>query len=145
MDIHDTKKNRNLNALLSHIAKKKVLAAEQKQHHIQQLTRQCNFEQNRTESTGENLTKLLPRINPENEPYLTHIERAIKCTKYHEPRQSPDNGYIIQILNTNKSRSAQKQIDRIQTPEILGNHECHYSVRRANNPDATTIHMIKTT
>ena len=34
MDLPDTKKNQNLNTLLPHIAKKKALATEQKQHHI---------------------------------------------------------------------------------------------------------------
>ena len=48
---------------------------------------------------------------------------------------------IIQILNSNKNKGA-KQIDRIQTPEILENHECRYTAQRANNPDTTTIHMI---
>ena len=93
MDITDAKENQNLITLLSHIAKKKALATEQKQHHIRKLSMQCNFEHNRMECTGETLTKLLPIINTENEPYLACIKRTIKCTKCHEQRQNADNGY----------------------------------------------------
>ena len=50
-------------------------------------------------------------------------------------------GYIIQILNSRKNTN-QQQIDQIQTPEILENHECHLCAESAHNPDTATQRML---
>ena len=119
MDIRKTTKNQNTNALISQITKRTELTNEQKQHRLQQLTRKCRFEHNRTECHGETLTTQIPCRNPENEPYLTHIESTIRCAKCRRHRQNTDNGYIVQILNTDKTRTRSNKSPKSKHLESL--------------------------
>ena len=76
------------------------------------------------EFPGGALTKLPPTIKTDNEPYVTHIQRTIKCAVRHYGKQIADIGYITHIVNTYSNPTAQQQIDRVRTPDILEGREC---------------------
>ena len=102
MDLPREKTNPNINPLIEYISMQRDLSSGQEKRYVQQLTQECKIEHNRTECHGATLTKLLPTINPNNEPYLTHRKRISKWARCQYERQNAGNGYVIQILNTRK-------------------------------------------
>ena len=90
---------------------------------------------------GETITTLLRTVNPNNEPYLTHIENN---QMYKMPIWKTELWQRVHYTDTQykENTAATQKIDKIQTPEITEDHERSQFPRRASKPDTTTINML---